>query len=276
MNVPVDWKPERAVQTKIRDFQEKQKQKKQSYDCWNTLMGEYTAPVQKGDFFQDFKSRVDFLPSESISYYFAPSLPYQMAWPNPQECHIQWRLPSVVLRYHSPLQTYMFCLVYTIVQVAFIHSYIHASTSILSCIHTFIRTPAYAQHQATHGCINRPESVPASSLQLGPRSFQVTSSNKRTTWALSKVSSPVSLVKRCHRSIMFQAACSNKRTAWTPFQVSSPVSLVKRCHLSCLKWQVQTNEQLETFPQWVWSRDVTNQSCLTWQVQTNEQLETFP
>ena len=73
---------------------------------------------------------------------------------------------------------------YTIVQVAFIQSYIHASTSILSCIHTFMRAPTYAQHQSTHDCISRPEFVPTMTLRLSPQSFQVASSNKRTTWNL--------------------------------------------------------------------------------------------
>jgi len=65
----------------------------------------------------------------------------------------------------------------------------------------------------------------------------------------SPVSSPVSLVKRCHWSSMFQVASSNKRTAWNLPQ---------------------------SHPQWVWSRDVTDQACFKWRVQTNEQLETFP
>ena len=76
------------------------------------------------------------------------------------------------------------------------NSYIHASTSILSYIHTFMRAPAYAQHQSTHDCINRPESVPTMTLRLSPQSFQVASSNKQTTWNLSLVSSLVSIWSR--------------------------------------------------------------------------------
>jgi len=79
-----------------------------------------------------------------------------MAWPNPQECHVQWRLPSVVLRNHSPLRTYMFCLVpsshlsHTVIRSFKSHSYnhtfmhLHTNTSIYSHIQ------AYTTHTYTH------------------------------------------------------------------------------------------------------------------------------
>jgi len=152
----VDWKPERAVQAKSGIFKTK-KTKKQSYDCWNTLRGEYIAPVQEMVTSSKIsRSRVDFLPSKSTSYYYALSLPYQMAWPCPQECHIQWRLSSVMLRNHSPLQTYMFCLIpsshlsHTVIRSFKSHSYshtfmhLHINTSMNSHIH------AYTQNINSH------------------------------------------------------------------------------------------------------------------------------
>jgi len=83
------------------------------------------------------------------------------------------------------------------------HSYVHGfmhphiNTFMYSHIHAYT-THMHIQHQFTHGCINRSESIPVVSLRFGPRSFQVASSNKRTTWTLSKVSSSVSMVERCH------------------------------------------------------------------------------
>jgi len=44
--------------------------------------------------------------------------------------------------------------------------------------------------------------------------------------------------------IMFQVASSNKQTAWNLSKVSSPVWLVQRCHQSNGKVPVSTNEQL--------------------------------
>jgi len=120
-------------------------------------MEEYTTLVQEmATSSRISMSRVDSLPSGSTSYYSALSLPYQMAWPCPQECHVQWRLPSVVLRDHSPLQTYMFCLVpsshlsHTVIRSFKSHSYnhtfmhLHTNTSIYSHIQ------AYTTHTYTH------------------------------------------------------------------------------------------------------------------------------
>ena len=78
---------------------------------------------------------------------------------------------------------------------AFMHPYV--DTFMYSHIHAYTMH-MHIQHQFTHGCINRLKSVSAVSLQFGPRSFQVASSNKRTTWTLSKVSSQVCLVERFH------------------------------------------------------------------------------
>jgi len=62
-----------------------------------------------------------------------------------------------------------------------IHTFMHPHTDafMYSHIHAYT-THMHIQHQFTHGCINRLESVPAVSLRFGPRSFQVESSNKRT------------------------------------------------------------------------------------------------
>jgi len=199
----VDWKPERAVQAKSGIF--KTKQKKQSYDCWNTLREEYIAPVQKWRLFPRFQVKSGLSPNEITSYYSALSLPYQMAWLSPQECHIQWRLPSAVLRNRSTLQTYIFRLVpsshlsHTVIRSLKSNSYIHAST------HQYF-------HVFTHSCVhlhmhNINLHITASIAQSLFRQYPFASVLNHFKWRVQtnenletyqKVSSPVSLVKRCH------------------------------------------------------------------------------
>jgi len=155
-------------------------------------MEEYTTLVQEmATSSKISRSRVDFLPSESTSYYFALSLPYQMAWPSSQECHIQWSLPSVVLRNRSPLQSYMFYLIlsshvpHTIIWSFKSHSYILSSTH--QYFHVFTHSNihnarVHTQYQFTHDCISRPESCLVVSCQFSHQLFQVVSPRQRTAW----------------------------------------------------------------------------------------------
>jgi len=85
----------------------------------------------------------------------------------------------------SSHQVHLSHIVYTVIQITFIHSYIH--TSIHQYFHMFIYThihayTSYTQHQFIHGCISRPESCLVVSLQFSPQLFQVVSHKQWTTW----------------------------------------------------------------------------------------------
>jgi len=54
----MDWKPERAVQAKVRDLKKKQKK----HDYWSMPREEHSAPVYKWRLFLDFWSTMGFLP----------------------------------------------------------------------------------------------------------------------------------------------------------------------------------------------------------------------
>jgi len=365
----VDWKPERTVQAKIRGTkiysrwteslkgrsrqnQGFSKQNRKSYDCWNTLREEYTASVQEWRLFQDFKSRVDFLPVKAsiTTLHWA----YYIRWLDHalknaisnEDCRVlcceTTPLSKITCFVSFHRVTYPVRLYNRSSRIhTFIHSCIHINTFMYSHVHActcICTTSIYTWlHQSPRVCSGIIPSARSSTIssnkfkqtnslktfqkchpqwvwlrgvtsqscfkwqvqtneqleplskchpqwtwsrdftnqsclkwqvptneQLEPfqkchpqwawsrdvtnQSFQVTSSNKRTTWALLKVSSPVSLVERCHQSIMFQVASSNKRTTWNFSPMSSPVWLVQRCHQSNGKVPVPTNGQLVSTP----------------------------
>jgi len=139
----VDWKPERAVQAKVRDSKIKIK----SNSCWNALMEEYTAPVQNWRLLPRFLSQeLSFSPWKH-QLLLCTELTISNGLTKPSR--MSSRIKTAECRTTKPLPSpsFLFCLlpsshlshtVYMIVQITFIHSCIHAS--ILSWIHTFMRT----------------------------------------------------------------------------------------------------------------------------------------
>jgi len=243
----VDWKPERAVQLKVMDSKIKIK----SNGCWNTLMEEYTASVQKWRLLPRFLGQEWTFSPRKHQLLLCTELTISNGLTKPSRMSSSMKIAECCTVKPLPSPSFLFCFVpsshlshtiYMIVQVAFIHSCIHASTHQYFC-------------EFTHSCVHNAHAYTTSS-HTWLRQSPIVSSNKRTTRTLSKV--------------------------------SSLVDLVKRCHWSCLKWQVPTNEQLKLFqkchPQWVWFRDVTNQMSsyqfqptknlylphIKWRVLTNE------
>jgi len=165
----VDWKPERAIQAKVRDFQKKS-MTAEAHQWRNTLRWSTNSV-----FFQTFGSTMDFVPKRhqllpSTGFYPVCSSVYS------QKHHLQGSLPSVCTTMSVYLSSYIFCLVsssssvmcnYTVVQSSTVHTVIQITlihTFILSYIHTLILSHinAYTTHtwyQFLHGSISHPSLV---------------------------------------------------------------------------------------------------------------------
>jgi len=164
----VDWNPERAVQAKVRDFQNKRKNKTKGMTAearqWKNTLRWST----NGDFFQTLSQQWALSPRDTSCYLipgFTPSAARLVHNNISKE-----DLPSVCTAMSLRLPSYMFCLVsssspvicnytvvqsstvYTVKQVTFIHSFIQLY------IHTWIFShsnayTSYTQYQFIHGCI---------------------------------------------------------------------------------------------------------------------------
>jgi len=134
----VDWKPERAVQAKVRDSQQKKN------DWWGSSTGEHFASVCKWRLLPDFRSTMGYLP-RGISCYLVPNFTLSMA----QFVHdntifkevcrvfvLQCRSTFYLTSLVSPHRVHLSHTIY--VQSYKLDSYIN--TLICSYIHTFMCT----------------------------------------------------------------------------------------------------------------------------------------
>ena len=159
----MDWKPERAVQAKVRDSKIKIK----SNSCWNALMEEYTAPVQNWRLLPRFVShewsfspwKHQLLLCTELTISNGLTKPSRM--PSPikiAECRIAkpFPFPSFLVLSPSIESPSAYSLYDRSNRIhTFMHSCIHAS--ILSWIHTFMRTQRTCIYNIkSHGCVNRP------------------------------------------------------------------------------------------------------------------------
>jgi len=145
----VDWKPERAVQAKVRDFQNKRKNKTKSMTAearqWRNTLRWST----NGDFFQTL-SRQWALSPRDISCYLIPGFAPSTARLVHNNIISKEDLPSVCTAMSLCFPSYMFCLVsssspvicsytlvqssivYTVRQVTFIHTIIRPYMNIFT------------------------------------------------------------------------------------------------------------------------------------------------
>jgi hypothetical protein len=143
----VDWKPERAVQAKVRDFSKKNKQKK--WLLKHTSGRTLRVGLQNGDFFQILLVNNGLYPQEAFVATLCLTLPRQrLDWftiiSSPRKfveclcCDVSPPpvLPVLSRFIKSPVIYTSYS--HTNYIHTFIHSYIH--TLILSHIHTFIHT----------------------------------------------------------------------------------------------------------------------------------------
>jgi len=148
----VDWKPERAVQAKVRDFQNKRKNKTKSMTAEARQWGNTLRRSTSGNFFQTLSQQWALSPRD-ISCYLIPGFAPSAARLVHNNIISKEDLPSVCTAMSLRLPSYMFCLVsssspvicnytvvqsstvYTVKQVTFIHSFIH--TIIHSCMNIF-------------------------------------------------------------------------------------------------------------------------------------------
>jgi len=201
----VDWKPERAVQERVRDFSKtKEKNKKnmtaKAYQWRNTLHWSIN-----GDFFQALDQQWALSPRD-ISCYLVPGFTPSMAQfvhnniISKEVCRVfvlRWQSTSLIT--YRVLSLWV-CLSYTIhivIQITFIHSshpYIHTFT------YSYTSYTPHHSHMITLVFLNL---VLVVSLQFGLYlSFcQAPSFYKGTSYiypSYQKVSSPVCLVQICH------------------------------------------------------------------------------
>jgi len=172
----VHWKPERAIQVKVRDFSKKIiKQKSMTAEVrqWRNTLRWST----NSDFFQTFGQQWALSPRDISCYLvlgFTPSAA-RFIHNNIISKEVCW---VFVLQCHSALPFYLFCLVsssssvicnytvvqsstvHTVVQITLIHTFIqlYIHTLILSHINAYT---TYKQCQSIHGCISHPN-------QFGP------------------------------------------------------------------------------------------------------------
>jgi len=176
----VDWKPERAVQAKVRDFQNKRKNKTKSMTAearqWRNTLRWST----NGDFFQTLSQQWALSPRD-ISCYLIPGFTPSAARLVHNNIISKEVCRVFVLRCHSA--SHLTCFVsfhrvhlsYAIIQSynhlqfiqsnkshSFIQLYIH--TWILSHINAYT---TYTQYQFIHGCIGHPKSCVTVSHQFG-------------------------------------------------------------------------------------------------------------
>jgi len=171
----VDWKPERAIQAKVRDFSKKKKYITKKHDCWGAPMEEHSTLVYKWQLLPDFESTMGFAPKRH------QLLPSTGCYPVCSSIYSQWHhhqgsLPSVCTAMSLCLLSYLFCLIsssssvmcnytvlqsstiYTVIRITFIHTFIqlHIHTLILSHINAYT---TYTWYQFLHGCISHPSLV---------------------------------------------------------------------------------------------------------------------
>ena len=184
----MDWKPERAIQAKVRDFQNKDKKK--SNGCWGAPMEEHSTLVYKWQLLPDFESTMGFVPKRhqllpSTRFYPVCSPIYS------QKHHLQGSLPSVctTMSVYLPSSSSVICnytvvrssTVHTVIQITFIHSFIqlYIHTLILSHINTYT---TYTQYQFIHGCISHPSLVWPYPFVSVFKLFQAVSPKQWTAW----------------------------------------------------------------------------------------------
>jgi len=146
----MDWKLKKVVQEKIRDFQNKQKQKQRM--TAKAYLGKNTPrPFTNGDFSQTFDRQWVVSP-RGISCYLVPGFTPLMARFVHNNINSKEVCPVLVLRCQSASN--LTCLVsfhritchmqfiWSFKSHSYIHAFIHlcTHTSILSCIHTFKHT----------------------------------------------------------------------------------------------------------------------------------------
>ena len=129
----MDWKLERAIQAKVRDFQNKTKR----HDCWSAPMEEHSTLVYKWQLLPDFRSTMSFIPKRHQLLPCAGFCPVNGSICS-QSHYLQGSLPSVCTAMTVHLQSYLLCLVslslFVIYNSCSHTNYIH--TLILSHIHT--------------------------------------------------------------------------------------------------------------------------------------------
>jgi len=175
----VDWKPERAIQAKVRDFQKKKNKTKsttaEARQWRNTLRWS-----TNGDFFQTLSQHWALSPRD-ISCYLIPGFTPSAARLVHNDIISKEVCRVFVLRCHSASNLTCFVsfhrvrMSYAITQsyshLQFIqsnksHSFIqlYAHTWILSHINAYT---SYTQYQFIHGCIGHPKSCLTVSHQFG-------------------------------------------------------------------------------------------------------------
>jgi len=149
----VDWKPERAVQPKIRDFQNKQKQKQRT--TAKACRGKNTLrPFTSGDFSQTFDRQWAGFP-RGIGCHYVPGFIPPMARSihdnikSKEVCRVLYCVVSPPPTLHvlsCSIESPAICSSYG--RSSHIHTFIHSCihTSILSYIHTFKRTQRTHTH----------------------------------------------------------------------------------------------------------------------------------
>jgi len=171
----MDWKPERAVQAKIRDFKKTQKQKQKNMTTEACRRKNTWCRFTNADFFQTFDRQWAISP-RGISCYlvlgFTPSTA-RFVRDNiisKEVCRVfklQCRSTSYLTSLVSPRRVHLSHTIYE--QSYKLHSYIH--TFIHQYFHMFIYAhihayTTYTQHQSTHGCISHPKFWSAASFRF--------------------------------------------------------------------------------------------------------------
>ena len=182
----MDWKPEKVVQAKVRDFSKKKtwllKHGEGKTLCAGLQMATSSRLLINNGLSpqeESFATLCQVLHHQWLNLFTIISSIWKLVEclyydinPLPILPVLSRSIESPVVNSYTVTWSYKVVHLYnrTFIRVTFIHPYINTFT--YSHIHAYT---TYAQHQFIHGCIGHPESCLVISLRFGPQLFQVVS-----------------------------------------------------------------------------------------------------